>query len=315
MRLHRIFFPASIVVSMLLLSQGLGLSTGLATRAGAATRPRGDLTKAGIVFARLQGTPENYELWTMGPHGGNEHRLTRNDVGDFDPVWSPDGSRIAWVRYPEAGCNCGPSDVWLMNADGTDRHNLTDDAGAISRPTWSPDGTQIAFTNGYEIWMIGADGSDEHRISDAGSFDFDPAWSPDGTTIAFVSTGDGGFDIFSMRPDGTDRQQLSRTIGISEHRPAWSPDGSRIAFSGLHAASGVGWHVDLMLADGSGVHILVDAYSLDPAWSPTGSRLAFYACVDDCALYRIKRNGTDMEPLGRRRGDSDIEPDYRDVIP
>ena len=155
---------ASLVASMLLLSQGLGLATGLATRAGAATAPRGDLAKAGIVFARLQGTPENHEIWTMGRRGGNQHRLTNNDVGDFDPVWSPDGSRIAWVRYPQAACNCGPSDVWLMDADGTDPYNLTDDAAAISRPTWSPDGTQIAFTRGYEIWMIDADGSDEHRI-------------------------------------------------------------------------------------------------------------------------------------------------------
>ena len=304
---------ASIVASMLLLSQGLGLATGMATRAGAATAPRGDLAKAGIVFARLQGTPENHEIWTMGRRGGNQHRLTHNDIGDFDPVWSPDGSRIAWVRYPQAACNCGPGDVWVMGADGTDPYNLTNDAADISRPTWSPDGTQIAFTRGYEIWMIGADGSDEHRISPVGSFDFDPAWSPDGTRIAFVSAEDVSFDLYSMRPDGTDRQQLTHTIGISEHRPAWSPDGSRIAFSGLHSTSG--WHVDLMRADGSGVHILVDAYSLDPAWSRSGSHLAFYACVSDCDLYTIRRNGTNLEPLGRHRGLSDIQPDYRDVIP
>ena len=281
--------------------------------APSATASRGDLAKAAIVFARLQGTQDDYELWTMGPHGGNQHRLTRNRMGDFDPVWSPDGTRIAWVRYPEFGCNCGPSDVWLMNADGTDRRNLTNDAADISRPTWSPDGSQIAFTRDYAIWVIDADGTDEHRISPVGSFDFDPAWSPDGTRIAFVTNGDESFDLFSMRPDGTDRRQLTHTIGISERRPAWSPDGSRIAFSGSHRTSG--WHVNLMRADGAGVHVLVDAYSLDPAWSPDGSRLAFYACVDDCALYRIKPNGARLDPLGLRRGDSDIQPDYRDVIP
>jgi Tol biopolymer transport system component len=304
-RRHRHLFVASIFLLVPVLC--------LTSPAAAAAVPRGDLAKAALVFARLQGTQEDYELWTMGAHGGNQHRLTRNRMGDFDPVWSPDGTRIAWVRYPEFGCNCGPSDVWLMNADGTARHNLTNDAAGISRPTWSPDGTQIAFTRDSAIWVIDADGSDEHRISPVGSFDFDPAWSPDGTRIAFAANGDESFDIFSMRPDGTDRWQLTHTIGISEHRPAWSPDGSRIAFSGSHRTSG--WHVDLMRADGAGVHVLVDAYSLDPAWSPDGSRLAFYACRDDCALYRIKPNGADLEPLGRRRGDSDIQPDYRDVIP
>ena len=302
--------PALIVASMLLVVQVLWL----APHAAAASAPReGDLAKAALVFARLQGTQEDHELWTMGAHGGNQHRLTRNVMGDFDPVWSPDGTRIAWVRYPDFGCNCGPSDVWLMNADGTNRHNLTNDATGISRPTWSPDGTQIAFMRDYGIWVINADGSDEHRISPVGSFDFDPAWSPNGALIAFVTNGDESFDLFSMRVDGTDRRQLTHTIGISEHRPAWSPDGSKIAFTGNHRTSS--WHVDLMRADGAGVHVVVDAYSLGPAWSPSGSRLAFYACLDDCALYRIKPNGADLEPLGRRRGDSDIQPDYRDVIP
>jgi TolB protein len=311
--MHRMRTFRALAVSAILVVQGLVAATGLAPEAVAATAPRGDLAKAAIVFARYRATPESYDLWTMGAHGGNQHRLTRNGIGDFDPVWSPDGTRIAWVRYPEFGCNCGPSDVWVMNADGTDRHNLTNDAAGISRPTWSPDGSQIAFTRDYRIWVIDADGTDQHQISPADSFDFDPAWSPDGTTIAFASQGEGTFDLFSMRPDGTDRQQLTHTIGIGESRPAWSPDGARIAFSGLHRASS--WHVDLMRADGAGVHILVDAFSLDPAWSSDGSRLVFYACASDCALYRIKPNGAHLEPIGRMRGGADIQPDYRDVIP
>jgi TolB protein len=289
-----------------------GGSAPSATAAQAA--PHGDLAKAAIVFVGQGTNPDSTELYTMGAHGGNLYRLTSNSVGDFQPVWSPDGTKIAWVRFPNDTCNCGPADVWVMNADGSDRHNLTNDAADISHPTWSPDGSRLAFTLEYGIYVINADGTGEHRISPEGSFDFDPDWSPDGGRIAFVSSGLGTFDLYAMDPDGTDRVQLSHTTGIAEYHPAWSPDGSKIAFSGDHVTSQ--WHVDVMRADGTGSHILVDAYSLEPSWYPDGRKLVFYACAaTDCGLYRIRLRSLGFEGFGRNRGVSGAEPDFRAVIP
>ena len=305
--------PITILFPFLLVAQILMVAGGSST-AVAQTASGEDLAKAAIVFAGNPGDGDfvGSELYTIDRFGGSLHRLTRNDYADMEPVWSPDGSKIAWVRYPQETCNCGPSDVWVMNADGTGRHNLTNDRADISGPTWSPDGSQLAFTLGYAIYVINANGTDEHRISPAGAFDFDPAWSPDGRLIAFASFGD-NIDMYAMDPDGTDRVQLSHTTGLLEEDPAWSPDGSRIAFSGLQP--GRGWHVYMMPADGSGHHIVVDTFSLWPAWYPDGTKLVFYACDADCGLYRIRTGGGGFRPWGLQRSVSGFQPDFRDVIP
>src|SRR2546422_5263788 len=57
---------------------------------------------------------------------------------DGDPVWSPDGTRIAF----ESGREDGTSDVYLMNADGSNRVQLTRGSTGNLLPAWSPDGAR-----------------------------------------------------------------------------------------------------------------------------------------------------------------------------
>ena len=260
-----------------------------------------------IVFARLDESDiatENYEIWVMDGRGRDQIRLTNNDVGDHEPVWSPDGTKIAWVRY-ESQFNVGAGDIWVMEADGSDPHRLTNHHADIRRPTWSPDGTRIAYTLDYSIFVMDADGSDQHQISPAGAFDYDPDWSPDGSQIAFVHTGG---DIFTMWADGSHRQRLTTTARISERRPAWSPDGDRIAFGGYDSQTG--WHAYVMDADGTDRSVLVEADSVDPAWFPEGDRLAIYASTRrDYGLYEVRESGHALKPLGRVRNVFDIQPD------
>ena len=75
---------------------------------------------------------------------GSHRRDLSNDpaYADTDPVWSPDGSLIAWARSAPGE----DYDIWVMHADGTHQTRLTTDVGFDGYPSWSPDGTKIAFT-------------------------------------------------------------------------------------------------------------------------------------------------------------------------
>ena len=218
---------------------------------------------------------DSSEIYVMDADGSNAVNLTNNATDDYQPAWSPDGSKIAFGSYRN-----GNSEIYVMDADGSNAVNLTNNAARDDQPAWSPDGSKIAFgsdRNGNrEIHVMNADGSDHFNLTTTPTIsEFRPAWSPDGSKIAFRARSFGtNSAIYVMDADGSNRVRLTNNPGDSG--PAfWSPDGSRIAFiSGRDGNS----EIFVMNADGSGrpVNLTNSEVSEDsPAWSPDGSRIVF----------------------------------------
>ncbi|TMG01061.1 MAG: hypothetical protein E6I06_16085, partial [Chloroflexi bacterium] len=90
----------------------------------------------------------------------------------YEPVWSPDGSKIAFSAYD--GSNTG---IYVMNADGSGLRNLTNKSAFTAVPQWSPDGRQIAFV-GDGLYVMNADGSGIARVTNSASNFGAPAWRP-----------------------------------------------------------------------------------------------------------------------------------------
>ena len=133
----------------------------------------------------------------MNADGTGLALLTQNQGGfdSWEPAWSPDGSRIAFVTN---------GDLYVMNADGTEVTRLTNrtaSGGFAGEPDWSPDGRRIAFRGERgQIFTMNPDGSDHFDLGvTAGR---DPTWSPDGTRIALIACPN-QCGIISLEPDGS----------------------------------------------------------------------------------------------------------------
>ncbi len=132
----------------------------------------------------------------MVSDGSGVTRLTFTGVDNDKPVWSPDGTKIAFESYRD-----GQAEIYVMNADGSNPTRLTVSPDFDGMPTWSPDGQLIAFssrrTGGYRIYtMDSATGANQIQRSTT-PYSILPAWSPDGNVIVYTTdrNNDEWFDI------------------------------------------------------------------------------------------------------------------------
>jgi Tol biopolymer transport system component len=243
------------------------------------------------------------EIYSMEADGSNQTRLTNNPEYDVSPKWSPDGTKIAFLRS---------NHIYVMNADGSNQTRLTNNLAAAEPPEWSPDGTRIvfhsqsgvgnSFTN--EISVVNADGTNLTQLTNSGS-NLSPRWSPDGTRIAFFrftstfsTTG-----IYVMNADGSNQTQL--TNSLHDYSPRWSPDGTRITFQSTRddtspTCNHCNVEIYSMNADGGSQTRLTNnpAYDASPEWSPDGTRIMFQSLRDNYSnIYVMNADGTSQTRL------------------
>jgi WD40 repeat protein len=217
------------------------------------------------------------QIYSMAADGN----LVRLTTGGFNirPVYSPDGSRIAFARQVHDGSHngFGSSDIYTMDANGSNIVRRTVNASFYSA-VWSPDGRTIAISDEgvyyAEIYLMSAD-DDGAKPKLLATNARTPAWSPDGKQIAYISTsGDDGYhQVFLMNSDGTDARAITPFDGSGIFQVTWRPDGKRLAYNRCNLGE---CGIFTMSIDGSDVQIVPNTSTADgAAWSPDGKWIAF----------------------------------------
>jgi serine/threonine protein kinase/Tol biopolymer transport system component len=238
-----------------------------------------------LYFASDRGGSMN--LWRVPIDEGSGKVLGRPEPVPTPAPWSGfitlsrSGSRIAFAT-DEGTVNIErfPFDPVARKVSGP-AVPITQGAQNIRFCQVSPDGRWVAFhsTGSREdLFVVGADGGGLRQIIDDDAKDRYPQWSPDGSRLLFQSNRSGRYEAWTIRPDGSDLRQLTRTRGEALAFPVWSPDGRRLACTVISRGSAV---VDLREPLGRRTPRLLptvegssgELFSVS-SWSPDGSQLA-----------------------------------------
>ena len=165
----------------------------------ASTRDAYDRNLSAAERKQLDTDPSYFaEIYIMraDADGSGVRRLTNVAGYDGGPFFSPDGKRIVWRRFNEAGLI---ADIWTMNLDGTEPRQLTDFGAMSWAPYIHPSGEYLIFASNklgfenFELFMVDIDGRKEPvRVTYTEGFDGLPVPSPDGRQLAWTSSRGGG---------------------------------------------------------------------------------------------------------------------------
>ncbi|MEV0644579.1 hypothetical protein AB0I28_04900 [Phytomonospora sp. NPDC050363] len=251
-------------------------------------------------------------------------------VLNYDPVISPDGSRIAFASRDYRGED--PTiHVWTVNADGTGLARIApNDSEPAESPSWSPDGENLAFarwtaTANYDIWRQHLPSGSRTRLTSTVNSDSDPAWSHDGLRIAFTASGRfededgyGTTEIVSIPAGGGDvRREVYPFWPRASTEAVWTgPDSgpsSGIAFTsssvdgntlGVYARFGEGYVAEVSDRD--------DYTEQHPFWSAELGKIGYTAGrpLATSLLHTIQTDGNGQQPFSDRWDDRESAPVY-----
>jgi Tol biopolymer transport system component len=238
-----------------------------------------------------------YLLDTQGTH----QLATDGFVGGPSPVWSPDGTQIAYIT----------TDLQLavINRDGTGGATLTpkssDQSLWPSGPEWLPNGNITVETDG-KLVVLGPDGTGV-AVMTPPRFTDKYALSPDGKQVVYDCSLSTSFEVCHFGLETGASQTL-----LTPPRPfysfSWSPDGKQIVAGDWTTAQDLAVdtaYEDLYVfgVDGSDLHALSQpGKESNPAWSPDGKMIVYNSFTGDgedtqLGLWMINADGTGAIPL------------------
>jgi TolB protein len=213
-----------------------------------------------------------YSLWVADADGENAQAALASPEPIISPVWSSNGSQLAYVSFESR-----KPVVYVHNVASGQRRLVANFRGSNSAPAWAPDGSTLAVTlsrdGGSQLYTISSNGGEPRRLTQSNSIDTEPCYSADGSTIYFVSDRGGAPQIYKMGASGGNptRVTFSGSYNIS---PSVSADGRWLAYI---SRIGGAFKLQVMeLASGNVQSITETTADENPSFAPN-SKLIVYA--------------------------------------
>ena len=181
------------------------------------------LSPDGTLAAASVNDGGSWNLWVHDLQRGNASRLTFDAEGTNDPIWAPDGSRIAYISR-------GDDTINTVTLDGT-REALP--ISGASELNFAPDGTLVYVVKSPstldDIWYLppGEGAEPVAFLTEGGRYN-EPQVSPDGRFLAYISDESDRDELYvRMFPHGEGKWQISND---GARGPRWSPAGDRLYY-------------------------------------------------------------------------------------
>ena len=267
-----------------------------------------------LAFSARRGRQGAYSLHLLPLDGSAPQRLTSPAAtypGDLEPAFSPDGTRLAFVRTALDG----RQDVAVVTVSGGRVRRLAREQKGITGLDWSADGESVVYAANRDgaagLWRVGVQGGDPRWV----------ALGTDGGEVAGPSVGRAGGVAFARQ---LVRSQLVEVApiegGVSPAVPVFSstrddrqpdvtPDGERIAFVSTRSGSHEVWTAGPDGATPQRLTSFGGARVSGPRWSPDGRRLVVSARADgDADVFVVLPSG-EVRPLTDSDAD-DVAPTW-----
>lgn len=182
-----------------------------------------------VVFSSNRGG--SYDLYLMDVDGRNLRRLTTDPGTEWEPVWTPDGSRIVYTGIPQGA----QAQLHVLRPDGHPPQALTAGPGSNQAPAVSADGQTLAFVStrdgNQEIYLMPIEGGEARRVTRTGQRESHPRLLPGGDLVFATERGGRSRGSRVLRLEGA--AGVGATV-VETDEPigglAVSRDGQRIAY-------------------------------------------------------------------------------------
>jgi Tol biopolymer transport system component len=160
-----------VIAAVVMVVAGTVAVAGSAATASAA--PTGYPGRNGLIaFVRAN------QIYTISPGGTGLTRLTTSGK-NYNPVWNPTGTEIAYEHeYP-----AGVRNIWVMNANGSGKRQWTNTGTTWGSPAWSPSGTELLFTNGGKWGRLETTSGTTPLQARHALYGYNQDWTPTAYTV------------------------------------------------------------------------------------------------------------------------------------